>query len=38
MPSLDGEGWVRRIKIWQMLYFDPLILTFSRKEKGQGLK
>jgi hypothetical protein len=31
--SPDGEGWERRIKIRQMLYFDPLILTFSRREK-----
>jgi hypothetical protein len=22
-PSPDGEGWVRRIKIRQILYFDP---------------
>jgi len=34
MPSPAGEGRVRRIKIKKIIYFDPLILTFSRREKG----
>ncbi len=34
IPSLAGEGRVRRIKIKKIAYFEPLILTFSLREKG----
>jgi hypothetical protein len=32
--AVAERAGVRRIKIWKMLYFDPLILTFSQWEKG----
>jgi hypothetical protein len=32
LPRGKGEG---RFKQGKMHYFDPLILTFSRREKGQ---
>jgi hypothetical protein len=34
LPLLLERAGVRRIKIRQIFYFDPLILTFSREEKG----
>jgi len=36
LPLLLERAGVRRIKIRKMLYFDPLILTFSRWEKGHS--